>query len=103
MDLHRSDAAGACSLQPALATRGVAALGRAHVCMEEGVASLPPTPAQKTWFPKSADTAADALDVVRQKQEVRGKARKTRKYNIDLPSTMGKYKKKEKGYKTPRI
>merc|ERR1719502_2100055 len=29
-------------------------------CMEEGVASLPPTAAQKTWFPKSADTAASA-------------------------------------------
>lgn len=28
--------------------------------MEEGVASLPPTAAQKTWFPKSADTAASS-------------------------------------------
>ena len=28
--------------------------------MEAGVASLPPTAAQKTWFPKSADTAASA-------------------------------------------
>jgi len=29
----------------------------ARVSMEEGVASLPPTAAQKTWFPKAADTA----------------------------------------------
>ena len=28
--------------------------------MEAGVASLPPTAAQKTWFPKAADTAAAA-------------------------------------------
>jgi len=28
--------------------------------MEEGVASLPPTAAQKTWFPKAADTAKSA-------------------------------------------
>jgi ribosomal protein L13 len=28
--------------------------------MEEGVASLAPTPAQKTWFPKSEDLAASA-------------------------------------------
>jgi len=28
-----------------------------RVAMEEGVASLPPTAAQKTWFPKAADTA----------------------------------------------
>merc|ERR1719387_2738448 len=27
------------------------------ISMEEGVASLPPTAAQKTWFPKAADTA----------------------------------------------
>ena len=32
----------------------------ARIAMEEGVASLPPTAAQKTWFPKSADMAADA-------------------------------------------
>lgn len=31
-----------------------------RVVMEEGVASLPPTPAQKTWFPKSVDTATAA-------------------------------------------
>ena len=28
--------------------------------MEEGVASLPPTAAQKTWYPKAADTAKAA-------------------------------------------
>ena len=37
-----------------------AACRAAAPCMEEGVASLPPTAAQKTWFPKSADTAMDA-------------------------------------------
>jgi len=46
--------APASSLAPAAAARV------ASICMEEGVASLPPTAAQKTWFPKSADTSADA-------------------------------------------
>jgi len=49
---------------PLLGAHGAAssaALARASApAMEEGVASLPPTAAQKTWFPKSADTAKDA-------------------------------------------
>ena len=37
-----------------------AALSRAPApAMEHGVASLPPTAAQKTWFPKAADMAID--------------------------------------------
>ena len=37
-----------------------AALSRAPApAMEQGVASLPPTAAQKTWFPKAADMAID--------------------------------------------
>jgi len=31
-----------------------------HLVMEQGVASLPPTAAQKTWFPKAEDRAAAA-------------------------------------------
>ena len=42
------------------ATSASAAARFPSVCMEEGVASLPPTAAQKTWFPKSADTAKSA-------------------------------------------
>lgn len=37
-----------------------AAARACRIAMEEGVASLPPTAAQKTWFPKSADTAKSA-------------------------------------------
>merc|ERR1719502_2199379 len=52
------------STPPLAAPSGaVAALARASastIVMEAGVASLPPTAAQKTWFPKSADTAASA-------------------------------------------
>jgi len=40
---------------------GASAAARAPCAfMEEGVASLPPTAAQKTWFPKAADTAKSA-------------------------------------------
>ena len=35
----------------------VGARGRGAPVMEQGVESLPPTAAQKTWFPKAADTA----------------------------------------------
>lgn len=37
-----------------------AAVRSTPLVMEQGVASLPPTAAQKTWYPKSADTAQDA-------------------------------------------
>jgi len=49
-------------VSPQLQTAGApSAAARAPVfVMEEGVASLPPTAAQKTWFPKSADTAKSA-------------------------------------------
>ena len=52
-------AALAYSLGPAPLAPRAAPSCRAHVCMEEGVASLPPTAGQKTWFPKAADMAAD--------------------------------------------
>ena len=46
---------------PPLASAGSAAALRAPApLMEQGVASLEPTPAQKTWHPKAADLAADA-------------------------------------------
>merc|ERR1711988_1183040 len=46
-----------------VASSSAAALARAPasaIIMEEGVASLPPPVGEKTWFPKSADTAASA-------------------------------------------
>jgi len=57
--LAASVAALAYSLGPAPLAPCAAPSCRAHVCMEQGVASLPPTPGQKTWFPKAADMAAD--------------------------------------------
>jgi large subunit ribosomal protein L13 len=45
---------------PLAAPHAAAAARVCSVSMEEGVASLPPTAAQKTWFPKSADTAKSA-------------------------------------------
>merc|ERR1719502_2295551 len=45
---------------PSGAVASAAAARALAPCMEEGVASLPPTAAQKTWFPKSADTAKSA-------------------------------------------
>jgi large subunit ribosomal protein L13 len=45
---------------PLAAPHTAAAARVCSVSMEEGVISLPPTAAQKTWFPKSADTAKSA-------------------------------------------
>ena len=51
----------ALAFSPGLHLPSSPAVARAtHPAMEAGVASLPPTAAQKTWFPKSADTAASA-------------------------------------------